>query len=173
MEGQGVAASSAPAADRRGESGVRAVVTDELNDPDETPVTSDVADGGDGQGLSGDDSHVMVGPGHPEASAPDYNLLPSSGNQLPQEPQLSHESQLPQEPMSPQQTESDKTDNIVGPDRDDEAPARDENTSQDQSEAGLAPPAAQQAHADDLATAPPAATPPPASRPPRAPRPTP
>src|SRR5271156_2172255 len=80
----------------------------------------------------------MEGQGVAEASAPDYNLLPSSGNQLPQEPQLSHESQLPQEPMSPQQTESDKTDNIVGPNRGDEAPARDENTSQDQGEADLA-----------------------------------
>jgi energy-coupling factor transporter ATP-binding protein EcfA2 len=52
--------------------------------------------------------------------------------------------------MSPQQTESDKTDNIVGPDRDDEAPARDENTSQDQGEADLAAPA-EQSHADDPA----------------------
>jgi energy-coupling factor transporter ATP-binding protein EcfA2 len=175
MEGQGVAASSAPAADRRGESGVGAVVDDELNDPDENPVISDVADGGDGGGLNGDDSHVMVAPGYPEASAQDSSLPPSSENPPPlssesqpsqspeippsqspenpppqspenqpsQDPQLSQELQEPrpsqelqeswssqesQPPTSPQQAESDKTDNIqtddiAGPDGDDEAPA--------------------------------------------------
>ena len=56
----------------------------------------------------------------------------------PQEERSSHESQ-PELPS--QQIESDKLDNIVDPDRNNSAVARDENTGHNQTAAGLAPPA--------------------------------
>src|SRR6266581_3769852 len=63
MEGQGVAASSASAVGRQGKYG-----------PAETHVTSDITRGGEGRGHNGDDSHVMMGPGHPEASSQDDGM---------------------------------------------------------------------------------------------------
>src|SRR6266581_2262964 len=63
MEGQGVAASSASAVGRQGKYG-----------PAETHVTSDITRGGEGRGRNGDDSHVMMGPGHPEASSQDDGM---------------------------------------------------------------------------------------------------
>jgi hypothetical protein len=63
MEGQGVAASSASAVGRQGQYG-----------PAETHVTSDITRGGEGRGRNGDDSHVMMGSGHPEASSQDDGM---------------------------------------------------------------------------------------------------
>ena len=67
MEGQGVAASSASAVGRQGESGPGVVTAAGFGHPAETHVTSDIAGGGEGRGRNGDDSHVIVGPGYPEA----------------------------------------------------------------------------------------------------------
>ena len=128
MEGQGVAASSASAAGRKGQSGAGGVAA---ADPGENHVTSDVEDGGEGRGVNGDDSHVIVTPGYPEASAQDASMPPSpeqasSGQQPPREPQL---------PTASHEPESDKRDNITVPVHDDEAPAMDEDKGHDQSAA--------------------------------------
>src|ERR1043166_636089 len=80
MEGQGVAASSASAVGRQGRTG-----------PAETHVTSDITRGDEGRGRSGDDSHVMMGPGRPEASSQDDDM-----------PQTPDSSQPPQPPRPPQ-----------------------------------------------------------------------
>ena len=144
MEGQGVAASPAPAAGRQGQPGAGAVVAAELTDPGEDRVTSVMAHSGEGQGPSGDDSHVMVTPGYPEASAQDAGVSPR-GEQPPPESSAEHQpsqestseyqpSQSPPSPAPSQATESDKPDNVVGPDQD-EAPTRDEITGHDQSAA--------------------------------------
>ena len=130
MEGQGVAASSASAAGRHGQSGVGAVAAAELSDSDENRVTSDIADGGEGRGVNGDDSHVTVAPGYPEASAQDAEMasplepLPSRrqaspGQDASREPQPSEASHAP---------ESDKPDIIVVPDHNDEASPHPLNT---------------------------------------------
>src|SRR5690349_12250155 len=76
MEGQGVAASSASAVGRQGQYG-----------PAETHVTSDITRGGEGRGRNGDDSHVMMGPGHPATSFQDDGM--------PQTPDSSPPSRLP------------------------------------------------------------------------------
>jgi energy-coupling factor transporter ATP-binding protein EcfA2 len=60
MDSQGVASSSMPEADTP--------VADELHDPDVDKVSSEVADGGDGRGRSGDDTIVMTAPGHHSAT---------------------------------------------------------------------------------------------------------
>ncbi len=118
MEGQGVAASAASAADGHGESGPGSGVAAEFDHPAENHVTSERSS---------------------EESQPE---LPSN------------------------QIESDKLDNIVVPDRNNSAVARDENTGHKQTAAGLAPPAvdapAGGAPAADAppADAPPAVTPP-------------
>src|SRR5271165_1422096 len=118
MEGQGVAASAASAADGHGESGPGSGVAAEFDHPAENHVTSERSS---------------------EESQPE---LPSN------------------------QIESDKLDNIVDPDRNNSAVARDENTGHKQTAAGLAPPAvdapAGGAPAADAppADAPPAVTPP-------------
>ncbi len=162
MKGQGVAASPAPAAGRQDEPGASGVVAAELADPGEDRVTSVVANGGEGQGLSGDDSHVMAAPGHPEASAQDTGMSPqrkqspppesTAEDQPSQEPAAEHQPQEPAAEYQPTQgppsaapsqaAESDKPDNVVGPDQD-EAPARDELTGHDQSAAAPETPAEQ------------------------------
>src|SRR6185437_1442986 len=91
MEGQGVAASSASAAGRQGQYG-----------PAETHVTSDITCGGEGRGRTGDDSHVMMEPGYPEASFQDDGVpqtpdssppprLPTGGRARPAAAQASQE----------------------------------------------------------------------------------
>src|SRR5690242_20309651 len=91
MEGQGVAASSASAAGRQGQYG-----------PAETQVTSDITRGGEGRGRTGDDSHVMMEPGYPEASFQDDDMpqtpdssppprLPTGGRARPSAAQASQE----------------------------------------------------------------------------------
>src|SRR6185437_9282924 len=100
MEGQGVAASSASAVGRQGQYG-RA----------ETHVTSDITRGGEGRGLHGDDSHVMMEPGHPATSFQDDGMpqtpdssppprLPTAGQARPSAAQASREpeGQSAQEP---------------------------------------------------------------------------
>ncbi len=139
MEGQGVAAS---AAGGRGESGADAGVAAELGHPAENHVTSDIADGGEGQGSIGDDSHVMVAPGYPGASAQDASMSQSPESSQPtRSPGEERSSQESQPELPSQQIESDKLDNIVDPDRNNSAVARDENTGHNQTAAGLAPPA--------------------------------
>src|SRR6476660_5773261 len=191
MEGQGVAASSASAVGRQGQYG-----------PADTHVTSDITRGGEGRGRNGDDSHVMMGSGHPATSFQDDGVpqtpdssppprLPTGGRARPaaaqasQEPegQSAHESgeqsgrepdgqsgrepdgQSGREPegqspqgaqaeFSSQQIKSDKADNIGDPDRNNSVVARDENTGQNKTAAGLAPsavdaPAANSPAADD------------------------
>src|SRR6266496_3204576 len=155
MEGQGVAASSASAVGRQGKYG-RA----------ETHVTSDITRGGEGRGRNGDDSHVMMGPGHPEASSqddgmpqtPDSSPPPASsppaggqahppgGGQASREPEgrsaREPEGQSPQGAQAEfpsQQIKSDKADNIGDPDRNNSVVARDENTGHNKTAAGLAP----------------------------------
>src|ERR1039457_4337964 len=76
MEGQGVAASSSPAAGTQAEPGPGAVVAADVHHPGEDLVTRDIADGGEDQEPNGDDGNVMVAPGHPEASAQDINGSP-------------------------------------------------------------------------------------------------
>ncbi len=139
MEGQGVAASAAAG---RGESGPGAGVSAESDQPVENHVPSDIADGGEGQGHNGDDSHVMVAPGNSEASAQDVGMSYSPGSSEPtRSPEGGRPSQEPQPELPSQQIESDKLDKIVDPDRNDSAVARDENTGHNQTAAGLAPPA--------------------------------
>src|SRR6202012_1834319 len=92
MEGQGVAASSASAVGRQGQSG-----------PAETHVTSDITRGGEGRGRNGDDSHVMMEPGHLATSwqddgmpqTPDSSPPPRlpTGGQAPSTAQASRESE--------------------------------------------------------------------------------
>ena len=151
MEGQGVAASAAAG---RGESGPGAGVTAEPDQPAENHVSSDIADGGEGQRRNGDDSHVMVAPGNSEASAQDASMSHS--------PESSEQSSQESQPELPsQQIESDKLDNIVDPDRNNSAVARDENTGHNQTAAGLAPPAVDAPAVNvPAADAPPAVTPP-------------
>src|SRR2546427_311810 len=85
MEGQGVAASSASAAGRRGEPGSGAVAAAEFGHSADTNVTSDIKGGGEGWGRNGDDNHVMVTPGHPEASSQDAGT-PGRREQRPPRP---------------------------------------------------------------------------------------
>src|SRR5690348_1563238 len=75
MEGQGVAASSASAVGRQGQHG-----------PAETHVTSDITRGGEGRGRNGDDSHVMMGPGHPETSSQDDGMPQTPDSSPPPRP---------------------------------------------------------------------------------------
>src|ERR1700719_4726432 len=124
MEGQGVAASAAAG---RGESGPGADVAAELNHPVENHVTSDIADGGEGEGRNGDDSHVMVAPGHPEASAQDASMPQSpDSSQSPRPPREEQSAREPQAELPSQQIETDKADNIGDPDRKNDLVARDE-----------------------------------------------
>jgi hypothetical protein len=142
MEGQGVAASAASAAGGRGESGPGAGVAAELDHAAENHVISDIADGGEDQGRNGDDSHVMVAPGYPGASAQDANMSQSPESSPPaRSPREERSSQQSQPELPSHQFESDKLDNIVDPDRNISAVARDENTGHNQTAAGLAPPA--------------------------------
>jgi hypothetical protein len=104
MDGQGMAAFPAPPGGRPFAIG---------------RVTSDIADGGEVQEHNGDDSDVMVAPGHPEGSAQDAAPL------LPQ-------SQPPHAELPSQQIKPDKVDNIIDPAPDDNAVARDENTGHNQ-----------------------------------------
>src|SRR6266566_8636067 len=174
MEGQGVAASSAAAAGRQGKPGPGAVAAAEFGHPAETHVTSDIMGGGEGRGRNGDDSHVMVGPGHPEASSQDDGMphspdssqppRPPAGGQAPREAE-EQSSQESQAEFPSQQIKSDKADNIGDPDRNNSVVARDENTGHNKTAAGLAPsavdaPAVNTAAADDVpAAAPPGAKP--------------
>src|SRR5580692_2466777 len=132
MEGQGVTAPSAPAAGRQGEFGMGAVASAELDNPGQDRASGDVADDGDGQehgqALSGDDSHVMVTPGHPEGSAGDASA-PSSP-----EHQLTPDSQPP---LPSRPTKTDKPNNIIDPDRNGKTFSGDENTGHDRSAADL------------------------------------
>jgi energy-coupling factor transporter ATP-binding protein EcfA2 len=162
MEGQGVAASAASAADGPGESGPGAGVAAELDHPAENHVTGDIADGGEGQERNVDDSNVTVAPGYPEASAQDANMSQSPGSsQSPRSPREERSSHQSQPELPSQQIESDKLDNIVDPDRNNSAVARDENTGQNQTAAGLAPPAVDAPAVNvPAADAPPAVTPP-------------
>ena len=124
MDGQGMAAFPAPPGGRPRVIGLGPV--DSLGPVDglgvaniASYVTSDIADRGEVQERNGDDSDVMVAPGHPEGSAQDAApVLPQS--------QPSH-AELPSQQIKP-----DKADNIVDPDRDDNAVARDENTGPNQ-----------------------------------------
>src|ERR1051325_3193620 len=75
MEGQGLAASSASAVGRQGQDG-----------PAETHVTSDITRGGEGRGHNGDDSHVMMGPGHSEAYSQDEGMPPTPDSSQPPRP---------------------------------------------------------------------------------------
>src|SRR6266566_6257072 len=148
MEGQGVAASSAAAAGRQGKPGPGAVAAAEFGHPAETHVTSDIMGGGEGRGRNGDDSHVMVGPGHPEASSQDDGMphspdssqppRPPAGGQAPREAE-EQSSQESQAEFPSQQIKSDKADNIGDPDRNNSVVARDENTGHNKTAAGLAP----------------------------------
>src|SRR6478752_3935781 len=72
MEGQGVAASSASAVGRQGQYG-----------PAETHVTSDIRRGGEGRGRNGDDSHVMMEPGHLATSFQDDGMSPTPDSSQP------------------------------------------------------------------------------------------
>src|ERR1700750_3460900 len=91
MEGQGVAASSASAAGRQGQYGSAG-----------THVTSDTPRGGEGGGRTGDDSHVVMESGYPEASFQDDGMpltpdssppprLPTGGRARPSAAQASQE----------------------------------------------------------------------------------
>src|SRR6185437_15366028 len=72
MEGQGVAASAASAVGRQGQYG-----------PAETHVTSDIRRGGEGRGRNGDDSHVMMEPGHSATSFQDDGMSPTPDSSQP------------------------------------------------------------------------------------------
>ena len=142
MEGQGAAASSAFAVGRHGETGPGAVAAVEFGAAAENHVNSDIADGGEGQGRNRDDSYVMVGPDHPEASAQDASMPESPDlSQPPQPPREELSSQEPQGELPSQQIEMDKADNIGNPDRKNDVVARDENTGHNQTADGLPPPA--------------------------------
>ena len=71
MEGQGVTASAASAADRNGGSGRSAVAAAELDDPGMSHVTGDVVDNGEGQRSNEDDTVVIPAVGQSEASMPE------------------------------------------------------------------------------------------------------
>jgi energy-coupling factor transporter ATP-binding protein EcfA2 len=73
MDSQGVAASSAPQAGGPQRANASTAVTAELKDSSVSQVAIDVADGGDGGGLSGDDTLVMTAPGHqPATTQPEH-----------------------------------------------------------------------------------------------------
>jgi energy-coupling factor transporter ATP-binding protein EcfA2 len=136
MEGQGVAASAASAADGRSESGPGAGVAAELDHPAENHVTGDIADRGEGQERNEDDSHVMVAAGYPEKSDQDASMSRSpESSQPPRAPGEERSSYEPQPELPSQQIESDKLDNIVNPDRNNSAVAGDENTGHNQTAA--------------------------------------
>src|SRR5439155_13417026 len=150
MEGQGMAASSASAVGRQGEPGSGAVAAVEFGHPAETHVTSDIAGSGEGRGRNGDDSHVMTGPGHPEASSQDDGMPQSPDSSppagLPVRERASGEpggqsSQETQAEFASRQIKPDKADNIGDPDRNNSVIARDENTGHNKTAAGLAHPA--------------------------------
>src|SRR5215469_8832727 len=141
MEGQGVAASSAAAAGRQGE----------------TFATSGITDGGEGRGRNGDGSHVMVASGHPEASsqddgmpqAPDSSPPPRPPGEMSSSPEPGGKaSQESRTEFSSQRIKSDKADNIGDPDRDNGVVAKDENTGHNQAAGGLAPSAVDAPAAD-------------------------
>src|SRR5215469_3307218 len=144
MEGQGVAASSAAAAGRQGE----------------TFATSGITDGGEGRGRNGDGSHVTVASGYPEASSQDDGMPQSPDSSPPPRPpgekppsrepggKASQESRTE---FPSQQIKSDKADNIGDPDRDNGVVAKDESTGHNQAAGGLAPPAVDAPAADSPA----------------------
>ncbi len=168
MEGQGVAASAASGAGEHAESGQGAVAAEldhlALDHPAENHVTSDIADGGEGLGRNRDDSHVMVTPGHPEASGQDASMPQLPESSQPPQPSREERSYRESQPELPsRQIKSDKLDNIVDPDRNNDAVARDENTGHNQTAAGLVPtvadaPAVNAPAADAFPTAPPPET---------------
>ena len=118
MDGQGMAAFPAPPGGRPRVIGLGSVDSPGLVDT-ASHVTSDIADRGEVRERNGDDSDVMVAPSYPEGSAQD------AARQSPQ-------SQLPHAELPSRQIKPDKADNIVDPDRDDNAVARDENTGHNQ-----------------------------------------
>ena len=130
MEGHGVAASAASAFGR----------------PAGNHVTSDIGDGGEGQGRNGDDSHVMVAPGYQAASVQDASTpqspesSPPSGPS-PGPPPVARSSQESQPELPSQQIESDRLANIVSPDQSNNVVARDENTGHNQTAAAVEAPA--------------------------------
>ena len=87
--------------------------------------------------------------------------LPAS-SQPTRSPQEGRSSQESQPELPSQQIESDKLDNIVDPDQNNSAVARDENTGHNQTAAGLAPPAVDAPAVDAPAGGAPAADTPPA-----------
>src|SRR6266702_1688027 len=121
MDGQGMAASPAPAGGRRGEVSLGSVAAAETDHPTESYVASDIAGGGEVRWRNGDDSHVMVAPGHPEASGQDVAMSQSPDSRSPDSrlPREEHPSQESQAELPSQQIKPDKADNIVDPDRDD------------------------------------------------------
>jgi len=87
----------------------------------------------------------MVSPDYPEASAQDASMSqsPESSQSTPsQRDERSSQDSQPEFPS--QQIESDKLDNIVDPDRNNRAIARDDTTGHNQTAADLVPPAATQ-----------------------------
>ena len=83
---------------------------------------------------------MMVAPGYPEPSAQDASVSQSpESSQSARSPREERSSQESQRELPSQQIESDKLDNIVDPDRNNSAIARDENTGHNQTTAGLAP----------------------------------
>src|SRR5689334_1350888 len=174
MDGQGMAASSASAVGRQGEPGSGAVAAAEFGHPVETHVTSDIAGGGEGRGRRGDDSHVMVGEGYPEASFQDDGVPQSSDSSPP--PGLLDRGRASEEPggQSSQETQAefpsrqikpDKADNIGDPDRNNGVIARDENTGHNKTAAGLAPSAVDASAVNSAAANGPEAGEPPAAAP--------
>ena len=84
MDSQDVASSSMPDADRPERANLGAAVAAEFHDPGVNGVTSEVADGGDGQHGSGDDTIVMTAPGHHSATGHSQaaDAQPEDGPQL-------------------------------------------------------------------------------------------
>ena len=127
MDSQGVASSSMPDADstehperqrRSGRPDVGSAVTAEFHDPGADQVASEVADGGDDQWRSGDDTLVMTAPGHHSATGqpqaaenaehdvqPPVDDQPQTDEQQPQadeqQPQANDEQPEPNEQTQP------------------------------------------------------------------------
>src|SRR5271165_2272956 len=143
MEGQGVAASAASAAGGRGESSSDTGVAAEFDHPAENHVVGDIADGGESKGGNRDDSHVMVSPDYPAASAQDASMSqsPASSQSTPSQ-RDERSSQGPQPEFPSQQIESNKLDKSVNPYERSRANARNDSTGHNHTAADRVAPAA-------------------------------
>src|SRR5580692_11778025 len=126
MEGQGVAASAASEAGRRGEPGAGAVAAADFDDPGVSHVTGDTSGGGEGQWRNGDDTIVMPALGRPEVPDPGPQSHPEEHQSRNAQTIASQPSPTDQANQANQPTKADKPDNMGDPDHTDHASGDDD-----------------------------------------------